>query len=466
MIGSNLVEILYILASILFIFGLKMLGKADTAPKGNMISAIGMLIAILTAVLSKSNVNYALIGLAILLGSIVGAFASKRVQMTAMPELVALFNGFGGLASLLVGLAEYEKYYAEGTVASQSPFAMMIIAFTIIVGAITFTGSVIAWAKLARKISSKAILFTGLKTISIFLSLIIVLTTVFFSFSPDLLGGTSILVKAIIISALVFGVLFVIPIGGGDMPVVISLLNSFSGVAALLAGFVIYNDVLIVAGALVGSSGLILTSIMTRAMNRNLKNVLFSSFAKKKERTGIEIDGEPNPVNVEDAYLMLEAADSVMVVPGYGMAVAQAQHLVYELAKELEKNGTEVDFAIHPVAGRMPGHMNVLLAEANVSYDKLKEMDDVNPIMETVDVAIVIGANDVVNPAANKDEGSPIYGMPVINVDKARNVIVFKRSMNTGFAGIQNPLFFNDNTRMLFGDAKKTVGELVAQFKE
>ncbi len=466
MIGNTAVDILYVISSILFILGLKKLGKADSAKKGNLISAIGMFIAIITAVLSASEINLALIAIAIALGSLVGAFASKRVEMTAMPQLVALFNGFGGMASLLVGLAEYEKYLAEGTVSEQSAFAMSIIAITIIVGAITFTGSVVAWAKLSGKITSKAITFFGLKQLNILMFLFLVVATVLLSLSPEMLGGTRMIIRLMMAISLVLGLTFVMPIGGGDMPVIISLLNSFSGMAALAAGFVISNDVLIVAGALVGSSGLILTSIMTRAMNRKLSNVLFSSFAKKKSGSGTKIEGEAKPLSVEDAYLILESASSVMIVPGYGMAVAQAQHLVNDLTNELEKNGTEVDFAIHPVAGRMPGHMNVLLAEANVSYDKLKEMDDVNPIMDTVDVAIVIGANDVVNPAANEDEGSPIYGMPVIEVDKARTVIVLKRSMNAGFAGIENPLFFKENTRMLFGDAKETLGELVSEFKE
>jgi NAD(P) transhydrogenase subunit beta len=275
------------------------------------------------------------------------------------------------------------------------------------------------------------------------------------------------LIGVIIVLSLLFGIMFVIPIGGGDMPVVISLLNSLSGMAACAAGFVITNNVLIVAGALVGSSGIILTTIMTKAMNRNLSNVLFSGFGSGSSSSkGEGFTGEAKPINVEDTYLILEAASNVLIVPGYGMAVAQAQHAVSELANLLEENGAEVNFAIHPVAGRMPGHMNVLLAEANVEYDKLREMDDVNPVIDQVDVAIVIGANDVVNPAARTDETSPIYGMPVINVDKARTVIVLKRSLNPGFAGIGNPLFFGENTRMLFGDAKKTVQGLVSEFKE
>jgi NAD(P) transhydrogenase subunit beta len=336
-----------------------------------------------------------------------------------------------------------------------------------LIGGVTFTGSLVAWGKLAGKIPTKPIQYKGQQITKFSVLLLLIAGTLMFGpfreISP--MGSYPILIALVVLSCLL-GIFFVIPIGGGDMPVVISLLNSFSGMAACAAGFVISNNVLIVAGALVGSSGIILTNIMCKAMNRKLTNVLFSGFgsgATTKSAAGFT--GEAKPVTVEDAYLMLEAASNILIVPGYGMAVAQAQHVVQELATLLEENGAEVNFAIHPVAGRMPGHMNVLLAEANVPYDQLKEMDAVNPTIEMVDIVIVIGANDVVNPAARTDENSPIYGMPIINVDKARTVIVLKRSMNPGFAGIDNPLFFNDNTRMLFGDAKKTVQGLVAEFK-
>ena len=467
MINFELINLLYIVASVLFILGLKMLGKADTARKGNRISAIGMLIAIVAALLTNMEIHWLWILLGIAAGSVVGALASRLVAMTAMPEMVALFNGFGGAASLLVGWAEYQKYVSEKSVASVSNFALLIIIITILIGSVTFTGSMVAWGKLAGKIPSKPIQYGGQQPVNFGILTLLLAGALLFAPLRDVAPVPSYtLLIVIVVLSLILGITFVIPIGGGDMPVVIALLNSFSGMAACAAGFVISNNVLIVAGALVGSSGVILTNIMCRAMNRKLTNVLFSGFGSATVKAGgAGVQGEAKPVSVEDAYLMLEAAGNVLIVPGYGMAVAQAQHAVQELAAQLEENGTEVNFAIHPVAGRMPGHMNVLLAEANVPYEQLKEMDDVNPTIEMVDIAIVIGANDVVNPAARTDESSPIYGMPIINVDHARTVIVMKRSLNPGFAGVDNPLFFGDNTRMLFGDAKKTVQGLVAEFK-
>lgn len=468
MIQLEVINLIYIVAAVLFILGLKMLGKSDTARKGNRLSAIGMLLAIIAALLTSTEIHWMWIAIGAIAGALVGAMASKMVAMTSMPEMVALFNGFGGAASLLVGWAEYQRFVSEGTLGQTGHFSLLIIVLTVLIGSVTFTGSVVAWGKLAGKIPSKPIQYTGQQIVNFGLLML-------------LLGGTLLiaplrnvaflpsytLLLMIVLLSLILGVTFVIPIGGGDMPVVIALLNSFSGMAACAAGFVISNNVLIVAGALVGSSGIILTNIMCRAMNRKLTNVLFSGFGSGASVSGGSVvQGEAKPVSVEDAYLMLEAASNVLIVPGYGMAVAQAQHAVQELASQLEANGTEVNFAIHPVAGRMPGHMNVLLAEANVPYEQLKEMDDVNPTIEMVDIAIVIGANDVVNPAARTDQQSPIYGMPVINVDKAKTVIVLKRSMNPGFAGIDNPLFVGENTRMLFGDAKKTVQGLVAEFKE
>ena len=459
-----MIDALYILASILFIYGLKMLGNQKTARKGNMISALGMLIAIVAALLSASIINWEFIVVAMVLGSLVGIVVSKRVAMTSMPQMVALFNGFGGIASLLVGWAEFQKYVFAGTLQTESSFSLLVISLAILVGAVTFTGSLIAYGKLAGKITSKPVLYTGQQFVNALFLIAIVVGIVFFSFNLVLPIATMIYI--IVGLSLIYGVLFVIPIGGGDMPVVISLLNSFSGVAACITGFVVSNNVLIVAGALVGSSGLILTQIMTKAMNRKLGNVLFSGFgATSKSSSDSKYFGEPNPINVEDAYYILEAASNILIVPGYGMAVAQAQHVVRELAGILKENGAEVNYAIHPVAGRMPGHMNVLLAEANVDYDQLREMDDVNPNIEQVDLAIIIGANDVVNPAARNDASSPIYGMPIIDVDKARTTIVLKRSMSPGYAGIENPLFYSDNTRMLFGDAKKSVQGLVTEFK-
>ena len=460
-----LIDASYILAAVLFIFGLKMLGSAKTAPRGNMISAIGMLIAVVVTLLVRDVVSYKIILAGFIVGGAIGAIAAQRVKMTAMPEMVALFNGFGGLASLLVGWSEYHRalHPAEGAVAIET-FTMVATYLAVLIGGITFTGSLIAFAKLAEKITGKPILFKAQKPVNAGLLLASIAILVIGSLAPE---STYPLFMIAIVISLVLGVLAVIPIGGADMPVVISLLNSYSGLAACAAGFVIVNNVLVVAGCLVGASGIILTQIMCKAMNRSLANVLFSGFGATTTASAAgAVRGEAKPITADDAYYILEAARSVIVVPGYGMAVAQAQHVVRELGEMLEKNGCEVKYAIHPVAGRMPGHMNVLLAEANVPYEQLVEPPDVNPIMSTIDVAIVIGANDVVNPAAREDTTSPIYGMPIINVDEAKTCFVLKRSMASGFAGVENPLFFKDNTRMLFGDAKASVTALVANFKD
>ena len=473
-IPLSLQNLLYIIASVLFILGIKMLGRPDSARRGNLVSSIGMLLAVLTALGSDRILHWQWIVVGIIAGTLIGALAARLVAMTAMPEMVALFNGFGGIASLLVGWAEFQKIVTVGNLSNASVFQLFIILLTVLIGGVTFTGSVIAWGKLSGAVPSKPLVYRGQQVVNSLIIFILLagIITISGRFGPVLnvlaVNGIGLyaLFLGVVTTALVFGVLFVIPIGGGDMPVVISLLNSYSGMAACAAGFVISNNVLIVSGALVGSSGLILTSIMCKAMNRSLANVLFSGFGNvspKSQAAGFT--GEANPLGLDDAYYILEAARNVLFVPGYGMAVAQAQHAVKELANLLEENGAEVNFAIHPVAGRMPGHMNVLLAEANVPYEKLKEMDDVNPTIEAVDVAMVIGANDVVNPAARNEEGSPIYGMPIINVDKARTVIVLKRSLKPGFAGVDNPLFFNENTRMLFGDAKASLQGLVAEFK-
>tara|TARA_Y100000031_G_scaffold5773_1_gene7010 strand:- start:139 stop:1275 length:1137 start_codon:yes stop_codon:yes gene_type:complete len=377
-----------------------------------------------------------------------------------MPEMVAIFNGFGGIASLLVGSSEY--------LVSDSSFSILIpIYLTVVIGGITFTGSFIAYSKLSGVITGNPILYKGQQWVNAILVLILLYLGIEMVASQDwLLVEDWQLISSIIALAFLLGVLLVIPIGGADMPVVIALLNSYSGLAACAAGFVIQNNVLIVAGALVGASGLILTNIMCKAMNRSLANVLFSGFGSvAASSSSSEEQGEVRPITTEDAFLILEAASSVAIVPGYGMAVAQAQHAVRELGELLEANGTDVQYVIHPVAGRMPGHMNVLLAEANVSYDQLNEPDDVNPIIETIGVCIVIGANDVVNPAARDNPESPIYGMPIIEVDRAVTTFVLKRSMASGFAGIENPLFFKTNTRMLFGDAKDSITALVSEFK-
>ena len=470
---------LYIISAILFVFGIKQLSKATTARRGNATSALGMLIAIVATLVGRGfQFQWIIVGA--LAGAIVGVVASKRVQMTGMPEMVALFNGFGGLASLLVGWGTYQvvadsmgiRWGAPAQDAAMAAkfmsdiggsFSSATIYLAILIGGVTFTGSMIAWGKLSGAVTQKPVLFIGQNVVNFLIVLAILVGAVWFTVNPDQYWVAVVATGV----ALLLGIMVVIPIGGADMPVVISLLNSYSGLAACAAGFAIRNNLLIITGALVGASGIVLTNIMCKAMNRSLANVLFSGFgAAGGSTSGTAVDGEAKPMQPSDAYYILEAASSVVVIPGYGMAVAQAQHAVRELAEMLEHNGTEVKYAIHPVAGRMPGHMNVLLAEANVSYDQLVEMDSINPSMETVDVAIVIGANDVVNPAAREDEGSPIFGMPIIDADKARTCFILKRSMASGFAGIDNPLFFRDNSYMIFGDAKATVEGLVTEFKE
>ena len=452
---QTVLELSYVVAAVLFIIGLKMLGRAESARRGNLMSALAMFIAVV-ATLFQAGVHYGWIVTGIVIGGAIGAFIARRVQMTQMPEVVALLNGSGGGASLLVGWVEYLGNPDAGSVTTISIFLAVLI------GAVTLSGSIVAWAKLSERISGKPIMFGGQQLVNALIIGGALVLGVLFVIDPA--GSYPLLLIAILLS-LALGVLAVIPIGGADMPIVISLLNSYSGLAASAAGFAIGNNVLIVAGSLVGASGLILTQIMCKAMNRSLANVLFSGFGSATKSSAAAVEGEVKAMTAEDAYYVLEAASSVLFVPGYGMAVAQAQHVVKELADLLEANGSEVSYAIHPVAGRMPGHMNVLLAEANVPYEQLVEPGDVNPTMEIVDVAVVIGANDVVNPAAKEDEGSPLYGMPIIEVDRARTTFVLKRSMNPGFSGVENPLFYKPNTRMIFGDAKAVIGALVAEFK-
>ena len=457
--SQTLIDLGYIIASILFILGIKMLGRPERARRGNLVSALGMLIAIV-AVLFECCLDFTWVIGGLVIGSAIGLIAARTVQMTSMPQMVALLNGFGGIASFLVG---WENYHSQP---DNTLFVRVAVILAVLIGGVAFSGSLVAYGKLAGKISGRPILIKGHRWLSLgILAGILIFGALLIYFPPNpWLYAVFVLFMGLTLSLGVFGV---IPIGGADMPVVIALLNSYSGLAACAAGFIILNNVLIVAGSLVGASGLILTGIMCKAMNRSLGNVLFSGFqAVSSKEASATVQGEPKPITPEDAYYILEAAGSVVIVPGYGMAVAQAQHAVRELGEILENNGAEVRYAIHPVAGRMPGHMNVLLAEANVLYEQLAEMDDVNPIMETVDVCIVIGANDVVNPAAREIESSPIYGMPVINADKARTVMILKRSMAAGFAGVDNPLFVKENARMLFGDAKETVQQLVAEFKE
>ena len=461
---------LYMIASVFFIMGIKKLGKADTARKGNLMSSIGMGIAVISVLISQDVfdgglIAYIIIILAIAAGSVIGFIWAKKVEMTGMPQLVALFNGFGGLSSMLVAISQYCAIRGGSYAVGTDAFTSITLGLTILIGAVAFTGSLIAWAKLAGlQMFKKNITIPGKNFINAGILATAVIGIILYCIAPeDVLGLVGILITTL--SSLALGVTLVITIGGGDMPVIISFLNALSGLAAAFAGFPIGNTVLIVSGCLVGASGVILTLIMCKAMNKSFASLLFKT-AKKKSSSAAEGEHkEPKAMSVEDAFLILEAAKSVVFVPGYGMAVAQAQHAVKELCDVLEENGCEVNFAIHPVAGRMPGHMNVLLAEANVPYEQLKTADEMNPQMPNTDIAIVIGANDVVNPAAINDESSPLYGMPIVNAYEARTVFVLKRGQGTGFSGIENPLFTMDNTVMIYGDAKQTVSQLVVEFE-
>jgi NAD(P) transhydrogenase subunit beta len=450
------IELAYIAAAFLFILGLKLLSSPATARRGNLLSALGMLLAVVVTLLQREVVGYRWVAVGMVAGAVIGALAARLVAMTAMPGMVALLNGSGGLASLLVGCEAYYRLRALDV------FTAVVVVLSVLIGGVTFTGSVVAWAKLGEHLSGKPCLFGGQQVLNGLLLVLALIGSTLFCLEPATHAPVFL---GLVGLSLVLGVLAVIPIGGADMPVVISLLNSYSGLAACMTGFVIKNDILIVTGSLVGASGIILTRLMCIAMNRSLANVLFSGFGASTAQRSQAAHGEVKPISVADAYVVLEAARSVAFVPGYGLAVAQAQHAVRELGELLEKNGAEVRYVIHPVAGRMPGHMNVLLAEANVPYDQLYEMDAVNPIMDTIDVCLVIGANDVVNPAAREDKSSPLYGMPIVEVDRARTVIVLKRSLAAGFAGIDNQLFYKDNTRMLFGDAKASLQGLISEFK-
>jgi len=454
-------NIAYVLAAILFIFGIKKLSSPKTARSGNAIASIGMLIAIVATVSSFGMLNYKLIVIGMIIGTIIGATFAIRVEMTQMPQMVAIFNGFGGGASALVAAAEYFSKY--GT-ADQTTFLTGTIILSVFVGTLTFTGSFIAFGKLQGFVSGKPIVFGGQQILNLLLVIAMLLMGIFTTLGGD---QDMNMFYGILVLAAILGITLTIPIGGADMPVVISLLNSYSGVAAAATGFVLMNNGLIIAGALVGASGLILTKIMCKGMNRSLANVIFGAVGLQQSSA----DGEIKQISVkssttEEAAMILDAADKIIIVPGYGLAVAQAQHAVREVAEQLESMGKKVLYAIHPVAGRMPGHMNVLLAEANVPYELLKDLDQINPEFEDCDVAIILGANDVVNPAARHDKSSPIYGMPILDVDKSRTVIVNKRTMKPGFSGIQNELFGFDNTVMLFGDAKEMLTTLHKDLKE
>jgi len=492
--NKTIIPILYMISCIFFIRGIKLMGKTSTARKGNFLSAVGMFIAVVTVLVEKDVLSafaspkmaeafgatgvaatilsngYIWIAAAILIGTIIGAIWSKKVQMTGMPELVALFNGFGGLSSLLVALTQYIAADPKAQ-DDYNAFTGISLGLTIAIGAVAFTGSLVAWGKLSGKMTFKGWRIPAKNFVNGLLCVLGVVAIVAYSFfgKENPFNVAEIEYYGILASTVIFlllGFTLVIPIGGGDMPVIISFLNALSGLAAAFAGFAINNTVLVVSGCLVGASGLILTLIMCKAMNRTFGSLLFKSFGGAKKNGASGPAKEPKAMSVEDAFMILEAAKNVVVIPGYGMAVAQAQHAVKELSDKLEANGAEVNFAIHPVAGRMPGHMNVLLAEANVPYEQLKTSDEMNLQMSNVDVAIVIGANDVVNPDAINDESSPLYGMPIVNAHEARTVFVLKRGKGTGFSGVENPLFTLDNTVMIYGDAKQTVTQMVAEFTE
>jgi NAD(P) transhydrogenase subunit beta len=448
-------NLIYLISALMFAFGIKMLGKPTTARKGNFISSVGMLLAIVGTLVFYHIIAYQWIAIGLIIGALLGAYKAQRAAMTQMPQTVALLHGFGGLAALLVDWVAFDVH----------PFSDLLtqgaIYLSIVIGGITFTGSLVAWGKLSETLPGHSISFPGIRLFNaLALVAIIVGGTIFLSSPlyhyPIFLGVLGL--------SFILGLTLVLPIGGADMPVVISVLNSYSGLVACTTGFALRNILLIVTGAFVGANGVILSIIMCKAMNRSLANVLFGGFGASSAK-GDDETREAKSISVEDAFFVLESAKSVVIVPGYGLAAAQAQHAVRELGEFLEDNSCDVKYAIHPVAGRMPGHMNVLLAEANISYDSLVEMDDINPQMPLVDVVIIIGANDVVNPSALQDEKSPIYGMPIIRADQAKHIFVLKRSMASGFAGIPNPLFFADNTRMIFGDAKSTLQALATEFK-
>ena len=476
---TAVVELAYLLASVFFILGLKWLASPATARKGNMLASAGMLIAIVVTLLNQRIVSLAGILIGLVIGAAVGAMLARTIKMTAMPQMVALLNGFGGGASVLVAGAEFLRLSAEGGAAVD---VAVSVQFSILVGAVTFSGSLIAFGKLQELVTGQPVTYPLQKPLNALLLLGILFMAFYLVVAEPGSGlaasfegvfGASVLVPMLVLIglSLLLGVLSVVPIGGADMPVVISLLNAYSGIAAASTGFVIDNSGLIISGALVGASGVILTMIMCKAMNRSLGNVLFGAFGAAGPNTAPAGDaakggGTVRQISGEDAAIVLAYARKAVIVPGYGLAVSQAQHVVRELATMLEGRGVDVKYAIHPVAGRMPGHMNVLLAEADVPYDELWEMERINPEFERSDVVLVIGANDVVNPAARNNPASPIYGMPILDVDKAQQVIVMKRSMNFGFAGIDNELFYNSNTSMLFGDAKASLTTLIAEVKE
>lgn len=457
-----IIYLVYLLSSFLFIYGIKKLSHPVTARRGNMASAIGMLLAIVVTLFDKNIISYQYILAGLVLGSAIGAFIALKVEMTNMPQMVGVLNGFGGAASALVGISEYYLHLTDGL-----PIDIKLaitISLTLLIGGVTFTGSMIAFGKLQGIVSGKVISFPGQHVLNLLLLLGVVVLIVLAILNP----ANQLLFLIIAGIALLLGVLLVIPIGGADMPVAIALLNSYSGIAASMTGFVINNNMLIIAGALVGASGIILTNIMCKAMNRSLMNVLLGGWGQN-ESAGVESDGEQKiakSIDNDELALLFEGAQRVIIIPGYGMAVAQAQHAVKELMDILQSKGIDVKFAIHPVAGRMPGHMNILLAESNVPYENMMALEEINDDFKNTDISLVIGANDVVNPDARNKPESPIYGMPILNADYSKTVIVNKRSLAVGYAGIENPLFFLDNTLMYFGDAKSAVTKLNNTLKE
>ena len=472
-----IMQLAYLLSAVLFILGLKRLSHPDTARGGNRLAAIGMLLAVVATLVGEQIINWQWIVAGLIIGSLIGGFMARFVKMTAMPQMVGLFNGFGGLASGLVAAAEYLRYSMGVAGTADVPVdASISIMLGTLIGAVTFSGSLIAFGKLQGVVTEKAVKFPGQQFLNavLFLGIVAVMAYLVLM-TPGAIEGAdagtvNIVYYALWGAAMLLGVLLVIPIGGADMPVVVSLLNSYSGLAASAAGFVLNNNVLIISGALVGASGLILTRIMCKAMNRSLANVIFGSFGqvagkelvKGEKRTMADV----NDVQADDVAMLLAYAKQVVIVPGYGLAVAQAQHKLRELCDNLESRGVNVKYVVHPVAGRMPGHMNVLLAEANVPYNQLYEPEDVNPDIANVDACLVVGANDVVNPAARDEPASDLYGMPIIEVDRAKHTVVMKRSLNPGFAGLDNELFYLWNTMMLFGDAADSIGRILEEVKQ
>jgi H+-translocating NAD(P) transhydrogenase subunit beta len=453
---ASVIAVSYIVAAVLFIFGLKRLSSPATARSGNRLAGVGMTLALLATLVDRQILSYWTIGIGMLVGAVIGIYFARTVQMTAMPQMVALFNGMGGATAALVSVAEFLRLSATGDPIGAGEATSIVLGTAI--GAISFTGSIIAFGKLQEILPGRPLQFPLQRLINGLILLVLAALGV-----SVVMGGGSVQLWALFVAALVVGTMFVLPIGGGDMPVVISILNSLTGLAAALTGFVLHNQMLVVAGVLVGASGTLLTLLMSTAMNRSVANVLFGAFgaASGDASAATSVVGRTvRQTTPEDTAIALAYARSVVIVPGYGLAVAEAQHTVRELATDLEKRGVSVKYAIHPVAGRMPGHMNVLLAEANVPYDQLLEMDQVNGEFPQTDVVLVVGANDVVNPAARDDPSSPIYGMPILDVDRARNIIVLKRSMAHGFAGIDNALFYHDKTRMLFGDARQSLTQV------